>query len=72
MGITFSILSRFGNMPCLKDRFIILLKGFANSFLNGILFGPLTLFAFTKLIRSSAFSGRVGERKIVSLFSGPR
>ena len=72
MGITFSILSRFGNMPCLKDRFIISLKGFENSFLNGILFGPLALFAFSELIRSSAFSGRVGERKIVLLFSGPR
>ena len=74
MGITFAILSRFGNMPWLKDRFIISLKGFENSFLNnfkilvGILFGPLALFAFIELFRSSISSGRVGERKIVLLF----
>ena len=34
MKITFAILSRFGNMPWLKDRFIISLKGFENYFLN--------------------------------------
>ena len=78
MGITFAILSRFGNTPWLKDRFIISLKGFENSFLNnfkilvGILFGPLALFVFIELIRSSMSSGRVGERKIVLLFSWPR
>ena len=77
-GITFAVLSRFGNMPWLKDRFIISLKGFENSFLNnfkilvGILFGPLALFVFIELIRSSISSGRVGERKIVLLFSWPR
>ena len=78
MGITFAILSRFGNTPWLKDRFIISLKGFENSFLNnfkilvGILFGPLALFVFIDFMRSSMSSGRAGERKIVLLFSGPR
>ena len=78
MGITFGIFSRFGNTPWLKDRFIISLKGFANSFWNnfkilvGILFGPLALFVFINLIRSSMSSGRVEERKIALLFSGPR
>ena len=73
-----AILSRFGNTPWLKDRFIISLKGFENSFLNnfkilvGILFGPLALFVFIDFIRPSMSSGRVGERKIVLLFSGPR
>ena len=78
MGVKFAILNRFGNMPWLKDRFIISLKGFENYFLNnfkilvGILFGPLALLVFTELIRSSVSSGGVGERKIVLLFSGPR
>ena len=78
MGITFVILSRFGNTPWLKDRFIISLKGFENSFLNnfkilvGMLFGPLVLFVFIELIRSSVSSGRVGKRKTVLLFSWPR
>ena len=78
MGITFVILSRFGNTPWLKDRFIISLKGFENSFLNnfkilvGMLFGPLVLFVFIELIRSSVSSGRVGKRKNVLLFSWPR
>ena len=78
MGITFAILSRFENMSCLKDRFIISLKGFENSFLNnfkilvGILFGPLALFVYIELVRPSMSTGRVGERKIVLLFSWPR
>ena len=78
MGITFAILSRFGNMPSLKDRFIISLKRFENSFLNnlkilvGILFEPLALFVLIDFIRPSMSSGRVRERKIVLLFSGPR
>ena len=78
MGITFAIFSRFGNMPCLKDRFIISLKGLENSFLNnfkilvGILFGPLALFVFIEFIRSSMSCGRVGERKIVLSFSWAR
>ena len=64
-------------MPWLKDRFIRSLKGFENSFLNfkilvGILFVPLALSVFIELIRSSVSSGRVGERKIVLLFSWPR
>ena len=77
-GITIATLSRFGNRPWLKDRFIISLKGFENSFLNnlkilvGILFGPLALFVLIDFIRPSMSSGRVGERKIVLLFSGPR
>ena len=76
MGITFAILRRFGNIPWLKDRFIISLKGFENSFLNNfkilvwVLFGPLAWFVFIDLIRSSMFYCRVGERKIVLLFSG--
>ena len=58
----------------MKDIFIISLKGFENSFFNsfkilvGILFGPLALFVFIELIRSSMFSGTVGERKIVFVF----
>ena len=66
MGITFAVLSRFGNMPWLKDKFIISIKGFENSFLNnfkifvGILLGPFALFVFNELIRSSVSSGRVG------------
>ena len=78
MRITFAILSRFGNTLWLKDRFIISFIGFENSFLNnfkilvGILFGPLALFVFIDFIRPSVSSGRVGERKIVLLFSGPR
>ena len=42
-------------MPCLKDRFVISLKGFENSFLKnfkilvGILFGPLALFSLNLL-----------------------
>ena len=55
-GITIAILSRFGNTPWLKDRFIISLKGFENSFLNnskilvGILFDHLLcLFSLTLL-----------------------
>ena len=78
MGITLAILSRFENMSCLKDRFIISLKGFENSFLNnfkilvGILLGPLALFVYIELVRLSMSSGRVGERKIVLLFSWPR
>ena len=78
MGITFAILSRFGNMPWLKDRVVISLEGFENSFLNNfkilveILFGPLALFLFIELIRSSISSVRVGERKILLLFSWPR
>ena len=78
MGMTFAILSRFGNMPWLKDKFIISLKGFENLFLNnskilvGILLGPLALFVFIDFIRTSMSSGRVGERKIVLLFSGQR
>ena len=62
----------------LKGRFIISLKGFENSFLNnfkilvGILFRLHALFVFIELIKSSMSSGRVGERKIASLFSGPR
>ena len=68
MGITFAILSRSGNMLWLKDRFVVSLKGFENSFLNnfkillGILFGLLALLVFIEIIRSSLFSGRVGER----------
>ena len=78
MEIIFAILSRFGNMTWLKGRFITSLKGFENSFLNkfkilaGILFEPLALFVFIELIRSSMYSGRVGEKKIVLLFSGLR
>ena len=78
MGMTFLILSRFGNMPWLKDRFIMSLKGFENFFLNnfkilvGILFGPHALFVFIEVINSSMSSGRIGERKIVLLFSGLR
>ena len=40
--------------------------------LVGILFGSLALFVFIELIMSSMSSGRVGERKIVLLFSQPR
>ena len=75
MGITFAILSRFENMSCLKDRFIISLKGFENSFLNnfkilvGILFGPLALFVFIELIRSSMSSGRVGESCVIAFMT---
>ena len=78
MGIKFAILSKFGNMPWLKDRFIVSTKDFENSFSNdfkilvGILFAPLALFVFIELIRSSISSGRVGEKKIVLLFSWPR
>ena len=78
MWITFATLSRFRNMPWLKNRFIISLKGFESYFLNnfkifvGILFGPLALFVFIELIKFSISSGRVGERKIVFLFSWPR
>ena len=78
MGITFAILSRFGNMPGLKDKFIISLKDFENLFLNNfkilvrMLFGPLALFVFIDRISSSMSFGRVGERKIVLLFSVPR
>ena len=77
-GITFTILSRIGNMPWLKNRFIISLKDFESSFLNnfkilvGILFGSIALFVFIELIKFSMSFGRVGERKIVFLFSWPR
>ena len=53
-------------------------KGFENYFLNnfkilvGILFEPLLLFFFIELIRPSMPSVRIGERKIVLLFSGPK
>ena len=40
--------------------------------LVGILFGPLALFVYSELIRSSTPSGTIGERKIVFLVSGPR
>ena len=65
-------------MPWLKDRFIVSPKDFENSFSNdfkilvGILLAPLALFVFIELIRSSISSGRVGEKKIVLLFSWPR
>ena len=76
MEITFAILSIFANITWLKDRFIISLKGFENSFLNNfkilieILFVPLALFGFIELIRSLMSSGRVREKKIVLLFHG--
>ena len=55
----------------MKGIFIISFKGFENSFMNsfkvlvGILFGPLALFVFIGLNRSSTSSGTVGDRKIV-------
>ena len=67
-GTTFVTLSRSGNVPWLKDRFIISLKGFENSFLNnfkilvGILFGPLVLFVFVDFIRPSMSSGNHFEK----------
>ena len=54
------------------------IKGFESSFLNdfkilvGILFGSIALFVFIELIKFSMSFGRVGERKIVFLFSWPR
>ena len=58
----------------MKGIFIISFKGFENSFMNsfkvliGILFGPLALFVFIGLIKSSTSSGIAGERKIVFVF----
>ena len=59
----------------MKGRLIISLKGFKNSFLNnlkilvGILFGPLALFVFIELIRSSMSSGRVGESCVIAFMA---
>ena len=76
IGITFAILRKFGNTPWLKDIFIISLKGFENSFLNGFkilvgkLFGPLALIVFIKRIRSSTSSGTVKKEKLCFCFQG--
>ena len=74
MGIAFALELCLG----WKTDLLYYLKGFENNFLNnfkilvGILSGPLALFVFIELIRSSISSGRVGERKIVLLFSWPK
>ena len=62
-----------GNIPLLKDIFIISVNGSESSILNsfntflGILVGLIALFHLMHLSGDSVSVGVVGERKIVSL-----